>query len=1040
MQTLLNPYHRRYRLGWFVLAVALDCLLALAQPIPEVIGIGLSGSPTARDTVVEDSDSLYLIISHTPSTYWTVSEIGLAAATRNQVLLHGYTGPACTGARIMVLPVNVDRITYVFMPDSVPPRLSVRASLKPLVDGRVLSFQAELAVMSNDTAHVDTFSAHRVSYVTVPGAIETQDSVDELHSGFITFRDSRTVPPELLEPVDRSSISRFFDVVYSQPEWADTFRLYLVIENVDPDAHEQHILTLEDFSDGANKRVQLDAFHLGDSPDVHSLSGGDSLTPDARFRFLIAYSDVNNNPEAADSAITIQADFLTLPPNLIEPRQGSESGDSTVLVIYQLPEAADSVWLSFVMDTLSVRVDTLEHHLLLNRENYFAGLHTLLLDGRSIGTGSDHIEYNPNGFDDRLISQVVYNVSLSYGDLAGNENSGDTEQGYIWPQDATTLTPTIEAPITGQRFNQTVWIQVQIPEAPLPGSVVLSFIAIGGTDPGSPRTVHLGELASRGRTGFFLNAADLLSSDLVTSVEGAGTPGENNQLYDGSRYTLRVGYQDLGGNAMAYSFVRVPVYDNSTSPVIINSPAEGDTISYAGLLVNWDQDEVASPGTLRISLTQTGGPEFDTGSPHTVFLSDVSAENDKIVVLVPLQLSFGVGIDSVQGGESLVQRGVYMLTIEYRDALANPPQAMSVTDLRLPSGSSVLVRGGSLGVEPVVPGEVDRLAFYLGLTAQEGQSALRAVSFSVGGDMDPADLQPAGTRLWWSQDSVFSPGADQQIAVLGPWFGGAFEFSGFSVPLSGSETFLFTSISFAAAANAYHRVRLSVASPQQIDCGGDPVISTTWPIGMRDIALPVTFTGFTTEQDTAFGALRVIWTVASELNNEGFNLYRRLDGDTTYIPTASFTDYSQLVGRGTAATAWRYVFTERGLTPGVRYFYRVDAVSVGGEVSRYSVEAEGVPRVPPANFSLLNAFPNPFNRDVTIKYVIPRTAAVELIVYDLTGRTVRTLVRALQPASEYAASWDSRDDHGMPLPSGVYFYRLRAGSIFDETRKLLLLR
>ena len=85
------------------------------------------------------------------------------------------------------------------------------------------------------------------------------------------------------------------------------------------------------------------------------------------------------------------------------------------------------------------------------------------------------------------------------------------------------------------------------------------------------------------------------------------------------------------------------------------------------------------------------------------------------------------------------------------------------------------------------------------------------------------------------------------------------------------------------------------------------------------------------------------------------------------------------------------------------------------------------------SFGLAQNFPNPFNPVTTIRYSIPVTAFVTLVVYDLLGREVRCLVRGSVVAGEHTVLLDATG-----LPSGPYFYRLRSGGR-TETRKLIVL-
>jgi hypothetical protein len=93
----------------------------------------------------------------------------------------------------------------------------------------------------------------------------------------------------------------------------------------------------------------------------------------------------------------------------------------------------------------------------------------------------------------------------------------------------------------------------------------------------------------------------------------------------------------------------------------------------------------------------------------------------------------------------------------------------------------------------------------------------------------------------------------------------------------------------------------------------------------------------------------------------------------------------------------------------------------------------------PVRTTVMQNRPNPFNPTTTIDYALATGGPVSLRVYDVTGRLVRTLVDGEKQPGVYAAVWDGRNDHGQPVATGVYFYRLRAGqNVF--TKKAVLLK
>lgn len=93
----------------------------------------------------------------------------------------------------------------------------------------------------------------------------------------------------------------------------------------------------------------------------------------------------------------------------------------------------------------------------------------------------------------------------------------------------------------------------------------------------------------------------------------------------------------------------------------------------------------------------------------------------------------------------------------------------------------------------------------------------------------------------------------------------------------------------------------------------------------------------------------------------------------------------------------------------------------------------------PREFSLAQNYPNPFNPTTTISYSLPSAVRVTLRVYDVLGQEVRTLVNELQGAGAHQAEWDGRSNSGNALPSGIYVYRINAGT-FTATRQMSLLR
>ncbi len=91
----------------------------------------------------------------------------------------------------------------------------------------------------------------------------------------------------------------------------------------------------------------------------------------------------------------------------------------------------------------------------------------------------------------------------------------------------------------------------------------------------------------------------------------------------------------------------------------------------------------------------------------------------------------------------------------------------------------------------------------------------------------------------------------------------------------------------------------------------------------------------------------------------------------------------------------------------------------------------------PSTFELSQNYPNPFNPATHILYNLPTAESVSLTIYNSLGQEVRKLVEARQQPGAHTVVWDGRDQSGQPLASGMYYYRLRAGS-FTASKKMLL--
>jgi hypothetical protein len=104
-----------------------------------------------------------------------------------------------------------------------------------------------------------------------------------------------------------------------------------------------------------------------------------------------------------------------------------------------------------------------------------------------------------------------------------------------------------------------------------------------------------------------------------------------------------------------------------------------------------------------------------------------------------------------------------------------------------------------------------------------------------------------------------------------------------------------------------------------------------------------------------------------------------------------------------------------------------------------TLELEDGVTLVPESFGLSQAYPNPFNPSTEIGYSVSESGVVELLVYDVLGRKISTLVSGYHEPNRYRVVWDGRNSHGVQVPAGVYFYRMNTKS-FSDVKKVILLK
>ena len=136
-------------------------------------------------------------------------------------------------------------------------------------------------------------------------------------------------------------------------------------------------------------------------------------------------------------------------------------------------------------------------------------------------------------------------------------------------------------------------------------------------------------------------------------------------------------------------------------------------------------------------------------------------------------------------------------------------------------------------------------------------------------------------------------------------------------------------------------------------------------------------------------------------------------------------------GYGNSNSPKEYTYTDKDLTGGTKYMYRLKQIDNDGKY-QYSKEVEV--EVVPKEYSLYQNYPNPFNPSTTIKFDLPESSEVNLTVYNILGEKVITLVNGMKKAGYHSVEFNAGN-----IASGMYIYRLQTPN-FIQTKKMLLLK
>ncbi len=206
------------------------------------------------------------------------------------------------------------------------------------------------------------------------------------------------------------------------------------------------------------------------------------------------------------------------------------------------------------------------------------------------------------------------------------------------------------------------------------------------------------------------------------------------------------------------------------------------------------------------------------------------------------------------------------------------------------------------------------------------------------------------------------------------------------------------------------------------------------PGTLTDFSLPVAMSNLVASASKEEG-VTITWRTESELNSAGFHVWRSLSEDDVYSKITTAIIPSQ----GNTSVAQEYSYCDKNVESNVLYWYKVEEISTDGKSKFFGpISVMGMKPIP-ENYGLAQNYPNPFNPETMIEFQLPENADVSIMIYNLLGQEVKTLVEEKMEAGYQKITWTGRDNNGVKVPSGMYIVQMQAGN-FRQIRKMTILR
>lgn len=421
-----------------------------------------------------------------------------------------------------------------------------------------------------------------------------------------------------------------------------------------------------------------------------------------------------------------------------------------------------------------------------------------------------------------------------------------------------------------------------------------------------------------------------------------------------------------------------------------STPLNGSTVSGAISVTGWALDDVGVE-SVKIyrdtgSLSYIGDAVFVEGSRPDVAAAYPSYPNNTSAgwgyelmthLLPDGSLTLVAKAKDTEGQE--VTLGTKTVTVDNANAVKPFGSIDTPAQGGTASGSSYLINGWALTPQPnAIPADGSTITLYI-------------------------DGNPIGNPAY----NIYR----EDIATLFPGYANS-NGSGFYMDIN---TTLYT--------NGVHTIYAVVTD----NAGNTDGIGSRYFSIQNDESLPVELRFLSAEVKGS--DVRIYWVTESETENAGFILERH-EGALQILPEqweriASYELHHDLCGQGNTSERHEYSYVDTNTEPAQTYAYRLSDVNFSGDLHICDVIEITLPELP-AETMLKPPFPNPFNPKTQIKYQLSESGPVNIAVYDVLGKKVRTLISQNQSAGSYHVYWHGENAAGQKVATGIYVIVLKA--------------